>query len=403
MKILWITNILFLDAANYVGVSVGFGGGWMLSAASRIKEYEAVELAVASVSHYVTKLTSFEKNGIKYYVLPLTGDNTRYNKSLEELWRVVKKDFNPDVVHIHGTEYAHGLAYINACGAENVLVSIQGLVSVIARYYKADINNLDILKSVTFRDVLRWDSIWQQKHKFKKRGDIETRILQKVSHIIGRTLWDKAHSWAVNPNATYHYCEETLRDSFYQNKWTYEECIPHTIFISQAGYPIKGLHIVLEAMPLILRYYPDTRIYVGGEDIVNKPWYRISGYGRYIRQLIKKLDLSEHIVFLGSLSESEMCKRYLKSNVFVCPSAIENSPNSLGEAQALGMPYLTAYVGGAPDMVGQNVETLYRFEEIEMLAQKVCDVFDGVLSVTEISRERDYTDTMIDIYRSVSL
>ena len=108
-------------------------------------------------------------------------------------------------------------------------------------------------------------------------------------------------------------------------------------------------------------------------------------------------------MFLGSLSESEMCKRYLKSNVFVCPSAIENSPNSLGEAQALGMPYLTAYVGGAPDMVGQNVETLYRFEEIEMLAQKVCDVFDGVLSVTEISRERDYTDTMIDIYRSVSL
>ena len=50
MKILWITNILFPDAANYVGVSVGFGGGWMLSAASRIKEYEAVELAVASVS-----------------------------------------------------------------------------------------------------------------------------------------------------------------------------------------------------------------------------------------------------------------------------------------------------------------------------------------------------------------
>ena len=41
-----------------------------------------------------------------------------------------------------------------------------------------------------------------------------------------------------------------------------------------------------------------------------------------------------------------MKERYLKSGLFVCCSAIENSPNSLGEAMLLGLPCVTADVGG---------------------------------------------------------
>ena len=56
-----------------------------------------------------------------------------------------------------------------------------------------------------------------------------------------------------------------------------------------------------------------------------------------------------------------MCDRYLKSNLFVCCSAIENSPNSLGEAQLLGMPYVASFVGGVPEIAGMNADVLYRF------------------------------------------
>ena len=45
-----------------------------------------------------------------------------------------------------------------------------------------------------------------------------------------------------------------------------------------------------------------------------------------------------------------MLDRYLKSSVFVCPSALENSPNSLGEAMLLGMPCVSAAVGGIPSI-----------------------------------------------------
>ena len=71
-----------------------------------------------------------------------------------------------------------------------------------------------------------------------------------------------------------------------------------------------------------------------------------------------------------------MIDQYQQAHVFVCPSAIENSPNSIGEAQLLGTPVVSSYVGGTMDMVKDN-ETgfLYRFEETSLLAQRVCELF----------------------------
>lgn len=133
--------------------------------------------------------------------------------------------------------------------------------------------------------------------------------------------------------------------------------------------------MLFEALPLILRQYPDAKIYVAGVDPTAKSWYKISGYGNFLKKQIASLGIADHIVFTGMLDEKAMCERYLKSNVFVCCSSIENSPNSLGEAQLLGMPYVASFVGGVPEIVDWNTDILYRFEEYEMLAQRICYIF----------------------------
>lgn len=139
------------------------------------------------------------------------------------------------------------------------------------------------------------------------------------------------------------------------------------------------MHQVLKAMPFILRHYPDTSIRIAGADITKSSTLseklRLSGYGRYIKRLINKNALEDKVTFTGSLNGEQMKQEYLRTNVFVCPSTIENSPNSLGEAQILGTPCIASYVGGIPDMMKGNEENLYRFEEVEMLAEKVCRVF----------------------------
>ena len=377
MRILWITNILLPPLCEALNLPIPVVGGWMYSSAAKLIEDNSITLAVATV-YQGKEYKDIQIGSIRYFLLPLNGSSMlKYHKKLEHYWHIVKNDFIPDVIHIHGTEYPHGLAYVRACGAKNVVVSIQGLLSCYYHYYYYGLTKRNILQNITFRDSLRQDDIFQQKNKMKRRSKYEKELLASVNHIIGRTSWDKAHVWAINPNAIYHYCNETLRQEFYNHTWNYENCEKHTIFISQAGYPIKGLHMMMKALQIVKQFYPDVKLYVAGDDITKKTWYRLSGYGKIIKNMIHKYSLKGHVIFTGPLDEKAICHRYLASNLFVCPSSIENSPNSLGEAQLLGVPYLAAYVGGVYDLTKNHGARLYRFEEFEMLAYKICESFNS--------------------------
>lgn len=380
MKILWITNILFPEAEQLLNGSgeLKTTGGWMLGSANALLQNKDVELVIASVSAKVTKLTKLKGHDIIYYILPLGKGNQHFNMDYCQYWQQINNEINPDVVHIHGTEYSHGYAYMVACGYNNVVISIQGLTSAYYYYYYG-MTKKDIYRNMTFRDIIR-GSILDGQKQFKQRATYEIEMIKKTKHVIGRTSWDRARVWAINPDAEYHFCNETLRSDFYDgSRWSYDECDKHSIFLSQAGYPIKGLHQVLKAMPIILRHYPDSSIRLAGADITKSDTLseklRLSGYGRYIKRLINKNALEDKVTFTGSLNGEQMKQEYLRANVFVCPSTIENSPNSLGEAQILGTPCVASYVGGIPDMMKGNEENLYRFEEVEMLAEKVCRVF----------------------------
>lgn len=396
MNILWITNILFPEATQLI---TGKGelkasGGWMLGAATALLQKSDIKLTVASVSSLVSKLTKVEGKQITYYILPSGKGNTHINLDYMPDWKQVHQAVHPDVVHIHGTEYSHGHAYMKACPCNNVVISIQGLTSAYYYYYYG-MRKTDVYKNITLRDLLCGTIIQGQK-KFKRRGEFEKDMIRMAHHIIGRTSWDKARTWAINPNASYYFCNETLRSDFYDGStWNYNACRKHSIFLSQAGYPIKGLHQVLKAMPYILLHYPDTTIHIAGKDITLshtlQEKIRMTGYGKYIYNLIKELHLENKVVFTGNLNGEEMKQEYLQSNVFICPSSIENSPNSLGEAQLLGVPCVASYVGGIPDMMKGCEECMFRFEEIEMLAEKVCRIFSNKekqINMQRIAAER---------------
>lgn len=414
MKVLWITNIVFPEAQSLLtgAEDLKASGGWMLGAANALLDRQDVELHVATTSRNVCKLNMLKGLKITYYLIPYGKGNIKYNSEYEHYWRQIKSIVQPDIVHIHGTEFSHGLAYMKACGVDNVVISIQGLTSAYYYYYYGIIKS-EIFRNITFRDIIR-GTVLREQRKFKERAKYEIEMIKMTHHIIGRTSWDKSRCWAINPLVKYHFCNETLRSEFYSgNHWEYEKCIKHSIFLSQAGYPIKGLHQVLKAIPLILREFPDTTIRIAGGDITKtdtfKERLRLSGYGKYIKGLILRNGLHDRVIFTGNLNASEMKQEYLRANVFVCPSSIENSPNSLGEAQILGTPCIASYVGGIPDMMRGNEEYLYRFEEIEMLATKICNVFANGMNQTDM-RETAHTRhdsevntaQLLHIYKSIT-
>lgn len=414
MKILWISNVLFPEVCDYLGLRRGVVGGWLHSGATALMELnEEFDFSVAA-PYDGRKLIKKKIGKINYYLIPRLNSRNSYDSRLEIYWKDVVKLAEPDVVHLHGTEFSHGFAYIKANGAHNCVVSIQGLVSVYEKYYMGGISPIDIFRSLSIRDIVRVDSLINQKSKMKLRGCVEVEILKNIKNVIGRTFWDKSHSLAINNNIKYFHCNETLRDAFYLKKWNINGCDKYSIFVSQAYYPIKGFHKLLEAFVGVKKIFPSAKLKVAGHDFINKSKWKIGGYGVYVRNFIKNQNLIDSVEFLGELNESQMVDEYLRSNIFVCPSAVENSPNSVGEAQLLGVPCIASYVGGIPDMVLDNVSgLLYDFSDAEVLAAKIIELFSdkslaeklscgGVLSARARHDRVANARRLSDIYREIA-
>lgn len=388
MKILWLSNVIFPEACKELNIQPPAVGGWMHASASALLESDpSIQLTVVSM-YTGSALKCINKYAICYYLVPNPTGIQTYNQDLEKYFKQIQEECNPDLVHIHGSEYPHSLAFIKGCKQQNVVVSIQGLVGSYADYYLGGIPESTIKKCITIRDVIRKDSLLIQQKNMRQRGMYERELIKSVKHIIGRTSWDKAHCWEMNPDIHYHFCNETLRPSFYSSQWKYETCRTHSIFLSQAHYPIKGIQQVIKALPIILKHYPDTQVYVAGNNFIKTSFLKRNGFSDYLQKIMTHYQVKDKITFLGILNEEQMTKQYVEANVFICPSSIENSPNSVGEAQLIGTPCVASYVGGTMDMIEEGkTGLLYRFEETTILAQRVCQIFADDTLAKALSRE----------------
>lgn len=396
MKILWVTNIAIPEVSILMNEKPSPFGGWLINASKYLSEQDNVELSIAFPESNIKGFKKFEGEKITYYAFKPVGNKDK--KIIEEnpVFKEIINEVKPDILHIFGTEFPHTLSAVKTFNNPvKTVVNIQGLCSICSKHYLANLPH-QIINKYTFRDLIRNDNIKKQAGKLAKRGEYEIEALKRVNHIIGRTDWDKTCTSQINPDAKYHFCNETLREEFYEHVWDINECEKHSIFVSQGSHPIKGLHFMLEALPFIISLFPDTKLYVAGNNITKsdtlKDKLKISSYGKYIKNLIEKNNLRNSIIFTGTLDEKQMCEQYLKSNVFVSASFIENSSNSLSEAKILGVPSVSSFVGGVTSLITHNVDGFaYQHDAPYMLAHYVSEIFgndDLALSFSKKARAR---------------
>lgn len=384
MRVLWLCNIMLPVIAKELGLTASNKEGWLTGLAEQLirhREENEIELGICFPIGKSGEPLQGVAGGLPYFGFAEdTGKPERYDKRLEAQFAAILEAYRPDVVHIFGTEFPHTLAMARSVQDKGrVLIGIQGICSKIADSYTADLPK-SIVNRFLLRDILRWDNIALQQKKFVRRGRLETEALQIAGHITGRTAWDREAVAELAPAAEYHVMNETLRPQFYGPKWQISECERYSIFLSQGNYPVKGLHYLLSALPDILKRFPDTKVYVAGDEITRygtlKEKIKISSYGKYCLKLIKDFELEEKVVFLGKLNSSEMCGQYLKSHLCLSSSSIENSSNSVGEAMLLGMPVVSSAAGGVPSMLENEKEgLLYPCGDKDALADAVCRMF----------------------------
>lgn len=190
MKILWITNLLIPEAYHHLtGKERKGSGGWLEASSKELASTGGIFLYVASASPLVKELVSFQCSEINYAVFPLKQIDSA--KPYETFMRQLSEEIKPDVVHIHGTEYPFGLAYINAVGSEQVVISMQGVMSGIAEHYTDGLTRFQIIKNITLRD-LRLKTILGEEREYKKRGQLEQETIRKARYVMGRTSFDQS-------------------------------------------------------------------------------------------------------------------------------------------------------------------------------------------------------------------
>ena len=119
----------------------------------------------------------------------------------------------------------------------------------------------------------------------------------------------------------------------------------HSVLFAGRLEKLKGIATLAQAIPLVLKQFPQTRFYFAGMDRrydnSRETWsqHLIERYGR------------KNIVYLGSLSTRELVRYYQWSTICVAPSLYEPGATVAFEAMACGCPVLASRVGGLPEII----------------------------------------------------
>lgn len=384
IRVLWLCNAIIPQVSEKLNVNTGTGGGWLNQLSDIFDKRDDIELCIVAPFLQGDELAHITfGNKSEFYGFPKKiHEPWIYDDSVEGVFARILAEFKPDLVHIFGTEFPHTLSMVRAFNnPDKTIIHVQGIISAISKHYTAFLPE-KVVKRYSFRDFIKRDNIEKQQDKFALRGEYEIEAIKKVRQVFHRTEWDEAVIKGINPEACLHYAQEMMRGSFYSGTWNYEDCEKYSIFISQGNYPLKGLHIMLEALRSVKELYSGVKLYIAGDDILTvgsfKEKIRESYYSKYIRRLIIEWNLTENVEFTGPLSEEKMKQRYIKSNVFVSASSIENSSNSVAEAMLLGVPIVSSFVGGCTSLIEHGVNgLLYQADAPYMLAYYICEVFQN--------------------------
>ena len=118
----------------------------------------------------------------------------------------------------------------------------------------------------------------------------------------------------------------------------------NTVVVAQLYRP-KGQHLAIQALSKIVKEYPNMRLYLLGDHVIDE---YISDK-RKLDMLIKKYGLQEHVHFTGWRKDSLDIVNLM--DIVIHPSLAEGFGRAVLEAMALGTPVITSAVGGLREAI----------------------------------------------------
>jgi glycosyltransferase involved in cell wall biosynthesis len=332
---------------------------WVDALFDELLKCESITLALA-VPINNNSVQKIEKNGITVFGLPNPEEKSIFNKAYKRLTRATENiklnssitqvinDFEPDIIQIFGSESPFGLIVWQQ--KKPVIIHIQGYLFVWQGKWFSGISKWEQFIYASLKDLLLMRGCYQDYFTFRKKSEAEAIILKNCNYFMGRTNFDKRIISLVSPGSRYFHCEEFIRKEFFEKQWNFPRQNEIVCISIIKGTSYKGTDLLVKCS-LILKKYSTLSFKFkicgasGNEEII-----------KIIKKKFKKEIGFKDIEFLGKLTADDLVKQLCNSNFYIHPSYIENSPNGICEAMALGMPIIATNVGGVSTLIEDEVE-----------------------------------------------
>lgn len=333
--------------------------GWQDSLQKIIMRHPEVELYIAfegneSMStkymdgiHYIPLVPRYsfsEKKVLKYY------DRKLVVSKLLPLFVNTVRDINPDVIHIFGTEW--GLGEITNYTSIPVVCHMMGSVTpYLNALFPPGYNFFDEFRHVLFNPLALY-RLMRNRHYYKTWLTAERDNFKAVKYYMGRTTWDSNICQLFHPGCEYFYCSEALRPSFMSNTVNWRKPVNSKLQLLTTGCSThwKGMDMLLKTARILK------------EHEVNFEWHVVGNMPKSLKRVIEskeKVYFSDcNVNFLGVVNSDKLLSLLLASNIYIHTAYIDNSPNSICEAQYIGLPIIATYVGGIPSLIDNGKEGL---------------------------------------------
>ena len=127
--------------------------------------------------------------------------------------------------------------------------------------------------------------------------------------------------------------------------------------------------LAIEALKELKNTYPKAILCMIGPDK--------DGTLEDVKQLINKYHLNESVEITGVLSKKEWHKKSENYDIFINTTNVDNTPISVIEAMALGLPVVSTNVGGMPYLIQHNEDgVLVEKNNPSVMTKEICKIVE---------------------------
>ncbi len=144
--------------------------------------------------------------------------------------------------------------------------------------------------------------------------------------------------------------------------------------------PLKGLHVLLDALALVKQQLPTVSLCVAGPILDER-------YAKELKDQARQSGLTACVQWLGPLDKPTLITQLLQSDVLALPSMTENLPQALQEAGYIGLPFVASDVGGVKDFVPDGLQNTVLVEpnDASGLARKLRALLENPVRRAEVA------------------